>query len=93
MKPEENQEVKVGEQPSRQGYAVRPRHRQHRLISYTKEDSMFKVRNILNIAFMLLAIGGVALYMSTEWHTAAYVILIVGVVVKIAEVAIRLFHK
>lgn len=54
---------------------------------------MFKVRNILNIAFMLLAIGGVALYMSTEWHTAAYVILLVGVVVKIAEVAIRLFHK
>lgn len=94
MKPGENQEVKVEEQQSSpQGYAVRPRHRQRRLISYTKEDSMFKVRNILNIVFMLLAIGGVCLYMFTEWHTAAYVVLLVGVVMKIAEVAIRLFHK
>ena len=93
MKPEDNQEVKVEAQAAHQGYAVRPMHRQGRLISSPKEASMFKVRNILNIAFMLLAIGGVALYMSTEWHTAAYVILLVGVVVKIAEVAIRLFHK
>lgn len=88
-----NQEEKMGEQASRQGYAVRPRHRQRRLISYTKEDSMFRVRNILNIVFMLLAVIGIVLYMATDWRTAAYIVLLIGVVVKIVEVAIRLFHK
>lgn len=54
---------------------------------------MFRVRNILNIVFMLLAVIGIVLYMATDWRTAAYIVLLIGVVVKIVEVAIRLFHK
>lgn len=94
MSLEEIQEEKaIPRQEKQPSYAVRPHHRQRRLISYTKHDSMFKVRNSLNIAFILLALIGIILYMATEWHTAAYVIMLVGVVLKIAEVSIRLFHK
>ncbi len=93
MNPEEIQEEKTGQQDKQTSYAVRPHHKQRRLISYTKHDSMFKVRNSLNIAFILLAIIGIILYMATEWHTAAYIVMLVGVLLKIAEVSIRLFHK
>ncbi len=94
MNPEDTQEERTEQQQEEQtNYAVKPHHRQRRLISYSKHDSMFKVRNSLNIAFILLALIGIILYMATEWQTAAYIILLVGVVLKIAEVSIRLFHK
>ncbi|HRM88759.1 MAG TPA: hypothetical protein PL178_12850 [Prevotella sp.] len=55
---------------------------------------MLKVRNYLNIAFMLLAIVGVILWTQLEEsRNIAYIVLIVGVVLKIAEVCIRLFKK
>ncbi|WP_024990508.1 hypothetical protein [Segatella albensis] len=73
---------------------VRPHHRQKRLISYQgKNDSTIVIRNWLNIIFMVLAIGGVATYMWTSYKTVAFVILLIAVVFKIIEVAIRLFHK
>ena len=58
------------------------------------QSNMLKVRNYLNIAFMLLAIVGVILWTQLEEsRNIAYIVLIVGVVLKIAEVCIRLFKK
>ena len=73
-------------------YAVRPHHHHHRL-GYSDRDNLFKVRNILNIAFMLLAIVGIILWHFMDDHTIAIIVLLIGVVLKIAEVCIRLFHK
>lgn len=74
-------------------YAVRPHHRQRRLIDYNGRDRMFKVRNWLNIIFMLLAVIGLILWTQTDWQTLSIVVLLVGVVCKIAEVCIRIFKK
>lgn len=73
-------------------YAVRPHHRQRRL-TFSDHDNMFKVRNTLNMVFMLLAVIGLIMYYSMDNHTIAIIVLLVGVVLKIAEVCIRLFHK
>lgn len=51
------------------------------------------MRNKLNTAFILLVIVGITLWYTMDTHTPAYVVLLVGVVVKIAEVCIRLFRK
>lgn len=82
----ENNETKTS-------YAVRPHHRQRRLIDYDGRDKMLKVRNKLNIAFMLLAVIGLILWTQTEYQTASTIVLIVGVVLKIIEVCLRLFKK
>lgn len=76
-----------------QSYAVRPHHRQRRLIDYNGRDKMFKVRNSLNIAFMVLALIGLLVYTQTDYTTLSYVIILIGVVLKIAEVIIRMFKK
>jgi hypothetical protein len=81
------------EQKEPTSYAVRPEHRQRRLIEYTGRDKMFKVRNILNIIFMILAVVGLILWTQTEWQTPGIVILIVGVALKMVEVCLRLFKK
>lgn len=78
---------------SQESYAVRPHHRQRRLIDYNGRDKMFKVRNTLNIAFMVLALIGLLVYTQTDYTTLSYVILLIGVVLKIAEVVIRMFKK
>ena len=72
-------------------YAVRPHHEQKRLID--NNDDMLKYRNILNIIFMVLAIVGVIVYTQTDYKTAATIILIVAVVLKFIEVALRMFRK
>ena len=54
---------------------------------------MLGVRNALNIAFMLFAIVGVVLFYQMEDRMVAYILLIIGVVLKIAEVCIRMFKK
>ena len=76
-----------------ESYAVRPHHRQRRLIDYNGRDKMFKVRNSLNIVFMVLAVIGLLVYTQTDYTTLSYVILLIGVVLKIAEVVIRMFKK
>lgn len=81
------------EENKQESYAVRPHHRQRRLIEYTGRDKNIKLRNWLNIIFMLLAVVGLILWTQTEVQTVAIVILLVGVAIKIAEVCIRLFHK
>lgn len=72
-------------------YAVRPHHHYKRL-DYSDPTNL-KVRNKLNTAFILLVIVGITLWYTMDTHTPAYVVLLVGVVVKIAEVCIRLFRK
>ena len=72
-------------------YAVRPHHKQKRLID--NNDDMLKYRNMLNIIFMVLAIVGVIVYTQTDYKTAATIILIVAVVLKFIEVALRMFRK
>ncbi len=81
------------EQKAPTSYAVRPDHRQRRLIDYNGRDKMFKVRNTLNILFMVLAIIGLILWTQTDWQTLSIVILLVGVALKITEVCLRLFKK
>ena len=82
------------EQKQPTSYAVRPQHRRLSPLTYSDQSNMLKVRNYLNIAFMLLAIVGVILWTQLEEsRNIAYIVLIVGVVLKIAEVCIRLFKK
>lgn len=82
------------EQKQPTSYAVRPQHRRLRPLAYSDQSNMLKVRNYLNIAFMLLAVVGVILWTQLEEsRNIAYLVLIVGVVLKIAEVCIRLFKK
>lgn len=89
--PTAEQGTEQTEQKQSTSYAVRPQHRRLRPLAYSDQNNMLKVRNYLNIAFMLLAIVGVILW--TQSRNIAYIVLIVGVVLKIAEVCIRLFKK
>lgn len=74
-------------------YAVRPNRRQHRRLEYADKSNMLVARNWLNIGFMLFAIVGVILWTQMDDRTIANVLLIIGVVLKIAEVCIRLFKN
>ena len=55
-----------------------------------KERMMLKIRNVLNIVFMILAVVGAGLYVKYDVVTGGWIIG-TAVVVKTAEVAIRLF--
>lgn len=84
------------EQKQPTSYAVRPIAKRPLppIGLHSDQNNMLKVRNYLNIAFMLLAIVGVILWTQLEEsRNIAYIVLIVGVVLKIAEVCIRLFKK
>lgn len=91
MDLEENKTI--NSEQTQESYAVRPHHRQRRLIDYDGRDKNIRLRNKLNIIFMILAIVGLILWTQTEQQTIAIVILLVGVVFKIAEVCLRLFKK
>lgn len=81
-------------QQPQQSYAVRPQRRHHRRLEYSDRSNMLGIRNALNIAFMLFAIIGVVLFYQLEDdRTVAYILLIIGVILKIAEVCIRMFKK
>lgn len=88
------QKETTNEDTPKTSYAVRPEHRPHRRLAFSNQDNMLKTRNYLNIGFMLLAIVGVILWTQLEGNrTIAAIILIVAVILKIAEVCIRLFKK
>ncbi len=74
-------------------YAVRPDHRHHRRLAFSDRDNMLVARNWLNIGFMLFALVGVILWTQMDDRTIATILLIIGVVLKIAEVCIRMFKK
>ena len=88
--PQSEETAKTQPQTS---YAVRPTRRQHRRLEYADKSNMLVARNWLNIGFMLFAIVGVILWTQMDDRTIANVMLIIGVVFKIAEVCIRLFKK
>lgn len=91
---EQSQAEQSQTQQSPHSYAVRPEHRHHRRIAYSDQNEMLPLRNKLNIGFMLLAIAGVILWTQLEGsRTPAVIVLIIAVVLKIAEVCIRLFKK
>lgn len=89
----ESQSHEATEAQPQTSYAVRPNHRQHRRLEYADKSNMLVARNWLNIGFMLFAIVGVILWTQMDDRTIANVLLIIGVVLKIAEVCIRLFKK
>lgn len=60
--------------------------------SQQDRDSLFIVRNTLNIIFMLGAVIGVALYYSSDKTIGAYVVL-AAIVVKMAECCLRFFRR
>lgn len=76
---------------TKESYAVRPHHH-FRRINYSDRQNI-KVRNRLNIAFILLAVVGLCMWYTMDDRTPATIVLLVGVVLKIAEVCIRLFRK
>lgn len=86
-------ETPQAESQPQQSYAVRPQRHHHRRLEYSDRSNMLGVRNALNIAFMLFAIVGVVLFYQMEDRMVAYILLIIGVVLKIAEVCIRMFKK
>lgn len=88
-----SQDNRKDEAENTETYAVRPHHRQRRLIEYDGRDKMFKVRNTLNIIFMILAVIGLILWTQTDWHNTGISIVLVGVALKIVEVLLRLFKK
>ncbi len=71
--------------------AVRPHHHTQKIEE--ERNGMFKLRNILNIVFMILAVAGVIVYMLSNYHNTAVMIMIIAVVIKFVEVSLRLFHK
>lgn len=89
----ESQSHEASQTQPQTSYAVRPNRRQHRRLEYADKSNMLAARNWLNIGFMLFAIVGVILWTQMDDRTIANVLLIIGVVLKIAEVCIRLFKK
>jgi uncharacterized membrane protein len=54
----------------------------------TERDHFFKLRNLLNIIFMLGAIAGVLVYAFHD-HTTGTIVVLVAMVFKIVETALR----
>lgn len=52
---------------------------------------LFKVRNVLNLVFMITAIIGVALYFVTS-HSVGTVVVLVACVIKFIECCLRLIR-
>ena len=67
--------------------------RPRRHVSMYQQDKSFRLRNMLNLVFLPLAIIGMCVNYFTEYKQAGFIILIVAVVIKFVEVAIRLIHK
>lgn len=59
------------------------------------KGGLFKVRNILNWVFIILAVIGIIIYLfgSTKAKDIAIIIMLVGVVIKFIEASLRIFHK
>ena len=55
-----------------------------------KEQMMLRIRNVLNIVFMILAVVGAVVYIKVDLETGGWIIG-TAVVIKTVEVALRLF--
>ncbi|GAA6528068.1 MAG: mechanosensitive ion channel protein MscS [Prevotella sp.] len=58
-----------------------------------ERSPLFKLRNILNIIFMILAVVGVCFYLFSQYKTPAIIVMLSAVAIKFIEVLLRLFHK
>ena len=64
---------------------------QHRQKEEKEKGRFFKLRNVLNIIFMLGAIIGVLLYFFVG-KTPGSIVILVSMVFKIVECSLRFFH-
>lgn len=64
----------------------------HKLSEEQNKDALFKIRNILNAIFMVVAIAGVVTY-CTASHDKGIIVVLAAMVFKIAECCLRFFHK
>jgi|LAHS01.1.fsa_nt_gb VIT1/CCC1 family predicted Fe2+/Mn2+ transporter len=70
--------------------AVPPRHRLQQLPS--SGEKSLKVRNILNLVFMLGALLGVILYFALSSPTVGIIVILTAMVFKIIECVIRFIN-
>ncbi|MBQ3858346.1 MAG: hypothetical protein II775_06700 [Prevotella sp.] len=56
-------------------------------------DQYFKIRNLLNIIFMLLAAIGLIIMYATDMYQTGVIIVLSAVAVKIIEVGLRMFKR
>lgn len=60
-------------------------------ISYAEKGRFFKIRNIINIVFIILAIAGMVIYLT--WSQAiGGPVLIVAIALKMIECVLRYLH-
>lgn len=86
--PEENVTV---EQPV-ESFAKKPHHRMESIGE--PQNKLFKLRNILNLVFMVITMAGMLTYfLLPAYKNAAFIAMIIAVVIKFIEVALRMFHK
>ncbi len=69
----------------------RPRRKSMEKMSYAEKGRFFRVRNVLNIVFILLTIVGMAVFFYSSRYTGG-VILIVCVGVKLVECVLRIIR-
>lgn len=68
--------------------AIHPRHR----IPDKSEDKYFKIRNVLNIIFMLGAIAGMAIFYFQD-RTIGTIVILTAMAFKIAECCFRFIRQ
>jgi len=66
--------------------------RLHKNPEEIKKDKFFKIRNILNIIFMIGAVVGMGFYFFGN-RTIGTIIIIIAIVIKLTESSIRLTHR
>ena len=71
--------------------SARPPHHRQPLHNNKSERSM--IRQVLNIIFMIGAIVGLIFYFAMDNQQTGIIIILVSMVFKFAESALRLFHK
>ena len=79
--------------PSAEDRQLKAKYHHAPLHAQRPRDRYFKIRNILNILFMLGAVIGLIIWYISSSKTAGLIIILVAVVLKIIEVALRMFHK
>ncbi len=61
-------------------------------IGNKQPDRFFKLRNILNIIFMIGAVVGVILYFISQTETLGILVIITAMFFKMAECSLRFLH-
>jgi uncharacterized membrane protein len=63
----------------------------HRQNNETEKKDFFKLRNILNIIFMIGAVVGIIIYFAVG-HDIGIIIVLIAMVFKIVESSLRILH-